>query len=72
MGQMGHAASLHDAIDRVSQLSQDDFARFREWFTTYDAEQWDRQIESDAKAGKLSALVDEALKDHREGRSTDL
>jgi len=33
---------------------------------------WDQQIEADAKAGKLDALADEALADHRAGRSRKL
>jgi hypothetical protein len=30
---------------------------------------WDRQIESDAKAGKLDHLVDEALADYKTGKA---
>jgi hypothetical protein len=46
--------------------------RFRAWFETFDAEQFDAAIERDARAGKLDVLADEALAAHRAGRSRDL
>lgn len=33
---------------------------------------WDRRIEEDIDAGRLDELADEALADHRSGRSRDL
>jgi hypothetical protein len=56
----------------VKELSPEEFAAFREWFTGYDAEAWDRQLESDVKAGKLDDLAERALRDHAAGRSTKL
>jgi uncharacterized protein YfaT (DUF1175 family) len=56
----------------VKRLSREDLARFRSWFQEFDADAWDRQFEQDALAGRLDFLADEALKDHREGRCTDL
>ncbi len=50
---------------RVSGLSAQELAEFRQWFAEFDAVAWDRQIERDAKAGKLDALAnDEALRAH--------
>ena len=37
-----------------------------------DAELWDRQIEADAKNGKLGSLANRALRDHEAGDSTEL
>jgi hypothetical protein len=56
----------------VSKLSREELSAFRAWFEDFDAEAWDRQFEEDAKAGRLDALADEALRDLREGRCTDL
>lgn len=65
--------STVEEIQRViRQLSPDQLATFRAWFAEYDAQVWDRQFEDDAAAGRLDALADEALKDLREGRCTDL
>ena len=56
----------------VSGLTPTELAQFREWFAAFDAAEWDRQFEADAKAGKLDALADAALADHRAGRSKKL
>lgn len=56
----------------VRDLSAKDLATFREWFAAFDAAEWDRQLEADVKAGKLDALADAALADHRAGRSQKL
>ncbi len=45
---------------------------FRQWFAERDAAEWDRQFEADVAAGRLDSLGEEALKDLREGRCTDL
>jgi hypothetical protein len=47
----------------VSRLSREDLARFRDWFSEFDAEAWDRQFEEDARSGKLDTLADEAIGD---------
>jgi hypothetical protein len=56
----------------VRALSPEELAAFRKWFTAYDWEAWDRQLEQDVLAGKLDALGDKALRDHEAGKSTKL
>jgi hypothetical protein len=46
-------------------------AAVRDWFTEFDAAEWDRQFERDVAAGRLDALADEALTDLDNGRRTD-
>jgi hypothetical protein len=41
----------------VTQLSEEELARFREWFEEYDAAMWDKQIEEDAKSGRLDKII---------------
>lgn len=53
----------------VKRLPKKELARFRKWFAAYDAAVWDRQLESDVEAGKLDALIREAQRDHRAGRT---
>jgi hypothetical protein len=55
----------------VRQLSPEERAAFRTWFAVFDAEEWDRQLESDVAAGRLDWLVAEALEDCKAGRCTD-
>lgn len=57
---------------QVRQLSPEELAEFRRWFAEFDAHLWDRQIESDVKAGKLDALAEQALRSHAAGQSTKL
>jgi hypothetical protein len=58
--------------NQVRALSAEELAAFRKWFREFDAEAWDREIEADALAGKLDALADRALSDHRAGKTTPL
>lgn len=53
----------------VARLTPQELAAFREWFAKYDADAWDRQIESDAKAGRLDRLATEALAAHGRGET---
>ena len=44
----------------IASLSASEVAKLAEWFAEFHAELWDRQIEDDAKAGKLDDLVAKA------------
>ena len=57
---------------QVKDLHPEELAAFREWFTVFDAEVWDRQFEADVIAGKLDGMAELAPRDHSEGRSTEL
>ena len=50
----------------VEQLPAEELSKFREWFVNFDEAAREAQIESDALAGKLDALAEEALKEYRE------
>jgi hypothetical protein len=65
-------STIHEIEDAVRQLPHTDLAAFRAWFAEFDAENWDRQMEEDAAAGRLDALANQALDDLRGGRCTDL
>ena len=56
----------------VAKLSREDLSVFRDWFHEFDIQAWDKQFENDVSAGRLDALADEALRDLRAGRCTDL
>jgi hypothetical protein len=56
----------------VKRLPKRELARFRKWFVEYDAAIWDRQIAADSKAGNLDALIREARRDHKAGRTKRL
>jgi hypothetical protein len=52
----------------VSRLAEDELALFSRWFDEFRAQQWDRQIEADVRAGKLDAAGQRADDDYEAGR----
>jgi hypothetical protein len=65
-------SSVNEIEAAISKLSRQELSDFRSWFVAFDAEAWDRQLEQDVAAGRLDALAEEALRDLREGRCTQL
>lgn len=51
----------------VEQLGRDDLAVFREWFSSFEAAEWDAQIERDISAGKLDKLTAEGIEEFKAG-----
>ena len=56
----------------ITQLSQEQLREFRVWYEKFDSDTWDEQIEKDAASGKLDALGESAIAEHRAGRSKKL
>ena len=54
----------------IRKLTPDEFVELRNWLLDRDWENWDRQIERDAASGKLDRIFEEALDEHRQGKST--
>lgn len=57
---------------RIKNLSPEELAKLHAWFAEFDAEVWDRQIEADAKAGKLNRLIEQSLAEYHAGKSRPL
>lgn len=64
--------SVDELEKAVSALPREDLAKFSSWFQDYMADEWDRQIEEDLKAGRLDKLIEEAKDDIAAGRTTPL
>jgi hypothetical protein len=56
----------------VTKLSREELSAFRKWFQHFDADAWDKQFEQDVAAGRLDSVADEALRDLKQGRCTNL
>ena len=63
---------IEEIESRIRKLNAEELSSFRRWFAEFDSSAWDHQIESDIEHGELNALADEALEDHKNGRSTVL
>ncbi len=63
---------LEDIEKAIEKLPPEELARFRAWFDEFDGARFDAKVERDAKSGKLDQLAEQALTDHRNGRSRGL
>ena len=66
--QMMVAITLEQLKDVIVHLSDKEFGELVE----AREQAWDRQIQTDAEAGRLDRLAEEALRDFREGKSIRL
>jgi hypothetical protein len=65
---MGDIKSIEKAVEALPAA---ELAEFRRWFAEFDGAVWDRQIEADARAGKLDRLAAEALQDFAGGAARE-
>ena len=65
-------STVEEITAAIEQLSADDVARVRAWLAEFAERLWDEQIERDERAGRLDALIDQALEEHRAGRTRPL
>ncbi len=65
-------STVENIENRVEKLSLKELSEFRLWFSKYDANAWDAQIEADADAGKLYALAQEALAEYESGKAREI
>ena len=52
----------------VSELSNDEYSQFRQWFWQRENERWDEQLEKDIENNKLNLLATQALEDFKQGK----
>lgn len=57
--------ALKEIEEQILLLPKKDFSILRKWFYGKDFEEWDDQIKSDSKRGKLDFLFKEALSEKR-------
>ena len=51
---------VEELESKILELPKQDFAILRNWLFELDDSQWDKQIASDLKIGKLNALINKA------------
>ncbi len=64
--------ALEHLEQQVLQLSSEDLDKFRAWFLGPDHQLWDKEIEADARAGKLGRLINEARAELKAGKTREL
>jgi hypothetical protein len=65
-------STVKEIESAITQLAPKDVHAVAEWLMEYREELWDRQIEADAKAGRLDSLMEEAKQDYLAGRCKPL
>lgn len=65
-------STLEEIEAAVQQLPPAKRAEFRAWFQSFDATDWDQQMEDDITTGNLDWLADEAIGDSEAGRCSEL
>ena len=71
-GTMRLMSTLEEIEAAVQQLPPAKRAEFRAWFLSFDASDWDQQIEDDMTTGTLDWLANEAISDSLSGRCSGL
>ncbi|PYI92860.1 MAG: hypothetical protein DME97_08585 [Verrucomicrobia bacterium] len=64
--------SVEEIESAVSKLSEPELSRFIRWFEEFAADEWDRQIETDIRAGRLDAAGKRADEQFEAGNCTPL
>jgi len=50
--------TIQEIEQAITELSQKELARFREWFEEFKAQAWGEQFERDAESGTLDMVAD--------------
>jgi hypothetical protein len=56
----------------IAKLPPEQVAQIRAWLAERAEAEWDGQIERDERAGRLDALAERALAEHKAGRTRPL
>ena len=62
-------STVEEITAAIEQLPAEEVFRIRTWPAEYAERLWDEWIKRDERAGRLDALIDRALDEHRTGRT---
>lgn len=62
-------STLQQIESAIEKLPREEFIRLREWILERSEDAWDKQIEADARSGRLDAVARKAVAEYRAGRS---
>ncbi len=63
---------VEELESKILELPKQDFALLRNWLFELDDSQWDKQIASDLKTGKLNQLINNAKAEMSAGTAAKL
>ena len=65
-------SAVKDIEKAITLLPIDQLRHFRTWYEKFDSNRWDEQIIKNVATGKLDALAEAAIADHKLGKSKEL
>ena len=65
-------SKVEELKTEIERLPQEEFTELVRWVSEKDWERWDKEIESDSKAGKLDFLIRETHAEKAKGTLKDL
>ena len=65
-------SKVEDIQAAVESLSENEYRRFRTWFSEREWQKWDNQIQRDSELGRLDFLIDEAVEEKAKSQLQDL
>jgi len=65
-------STVQEIESAIQKLKPQEIEAVAEWLQEYREQLWDRQIDADAKAGRLDKLMEEAKQDYQAGRCKPL
>lgn len=68
----GFMSTVEEITAAIAQLPSEEIGRVQAWLAEFAERRWDEQIERDESEGRLDALIEKALTEHREGRTRPL
>lgn len=63
---------LEKIEQEIASLTPGEVAKLAQWFAAFQADLWDKQIETDARAGRLDRLAGQAIASHHAGKTRPL
>jgi hypothetical protein len=64
--------TVEEITTAIAALPPDQVAQIRAWLNERAEAEWDAQIERDEREGRLDALAERALAEHKAGRTRPL
>jgi hypothetical protein len=65
-------STVEEITTAIAQLPPEQVAQIRAWLAEFEERRWDEQIAQDEREGRLDALAERALAEHRAGRTRPL
>lgn len=63
-------STVQEIETAIEKLKPEEVHKLADWLQEYREELWDRELEADAKKGRLDSLISKAKADYRAGKAT--